>query len=108
MAQLKEVQQDLDNSSNEMDQSAPQSSSTVPSGNVETVSNVEINVKVEKEGIDRGGDRVSKVDLVERVEQASTDSGGSVAGTHPVSAVTDTAGVSEISNSVQLLSTRNE
>ena len=61
--------------------------------------NVEINVKVEKEGIDRGGDRVSKVDLVERVEQASTDSGSSVAGTHPVSAVTDTAGVSDIGSS---------
>ena len=39
-----------------------------------------------KKGIDRDGDGVIKVVLVERVEQASTDSGGSVAGTHPVSA----------------------
>ena len=98
LAQLKEVQQELDDSSNEMDQSAPCSSSTVPSSNVETVSNVDINVKVEK-GIDRDGDGVSKVVLVERVDQASTDSGGSVAGTHPVSAVTDTAGVSDIGSS---------
>ena len=75
LSQLKEVQQDLDDSSNEMDQSAPRSSSTVPSGNVETVSNVEINVKVEKEGVDRDGDRASKVDRVERVEQLSTNSG---------------------------------
>ena len=42
---------------------------------------------------------VKYIDLVERVEQASTDSGGSVAGTHPVSAVTDTAGVSDIGSS---------
>ena len=84
LAQLKKVQQDLDNSSNEMDQSAPRSSSTVPSSNVKTVGNIEINEKIEKEGIDRGGDGVSKVVLVEKVEQASTDSGDSVAGTHPV------------------------
>ena len=95
LAQLKEVQQDLDGSSNEMDQSAPRSSFTVPSSNVETVSNVEINVKIEKQGVDRDDDRASKeiqVGQVERVEPPSTDSGGSVAGTHPVSAVTDTAG----------------
>ena len=88
----------MDDSSDEMDESAPSSSSTVPSSNVETVSNVDINVKVEK-GIDRDGDGASKVVLVERVDQASTDSGGSVAGTHPVSAVTDTAGVSDIGSS---------
>ena len=48
LAQVKEVQQDLDGSSDEMDESALPSSSTVPSSNVETVSNVEINVKVKK------------------------------------------------------------
>ena len=46
LAQLKEVQQDLDDSSDEMNESAPPSSSTVLSINVETVSNVEISVKV--------------------------------------------------------------
>ena len=100
-AQLKEVQQDLDDSSDEMDQSTSPSSSNVPSSNVETVSNVEIDGKTEKEGVD--SDRASKemqVDQVERVEPLSTDSGGSVAGTHPVSAVTDTAGVSDIGSSV--------
>ena len=65
LAHLKEVQQELDNRSNEMDQSATLLlgtvvCSTVPSSNVETISNVDINVKVEK-GIDRDGDGVSKV-----------------------------------------------
>ena len=36
-----------------------------------------------------------QVDQVERVELLSTDSGASAAGTHPVSVVTDTAGVSD-------------
>ena len=35
LAQLKGVQQDLDDSSNEMDESTPPSSSTVPSSNFE-------------------------------------------------------------------------
>ena len=102
LAQLKEAQQDLDDSSDEIDESTLSSSSTVPSSNVETVSNVEINVKIKKQVVDRDDDRASKefqVGQVKRVEPPCTDSGGSVAGTHPVSAVTDTAGVSDIGSS---------
>ena len=43
--------------------------------------------------------QVDQVDQVERVNQNSTDSGGSAAGTSPFSAVTDTAGVSDIRSS---------
>ena len=105
LAQLKEVQQDLDDSSDEMDESAPPSSPKVPSINVATVSNVETVVKVEKEGVDGGEDRTSEVDQVGvvdhagRVEPLSTDSGGSAAGTYPVSVATDAAGVSGIGSS---------
>ena len=98
LAQLKGVQQDLHDSSDEMDESSP-SSSTAPNSNVETVSDVKINVKVEKEAVGRDGDRVSKEDQVERVEQTSADSESSVVGTHPVSAVADTAGVSGMGSS---------
>ena len=95
LAQLKEVLQDSDDSSDEMDESTT-SSSTVPS------SNVEIEVKTENKGVGRDDERASKemqVDQVERVEPLSTDSGGSVVGTHPVSAVADNAGVSDIGSS---------
>ena len=77
LAQLKEVQQDLDDSSHEMAQSTP-SSFTVSS------SNVKIEIKTENAGVD-------KVD-----ERVSIDSGGSAASTHPVSAIADIAGVGYI------------
>ena len=60
LAQLNEIQHDLDNSSDKMDEPTPPSSSTVRSSNVETFSNVKIYVKTEKEKVDSDGDRSSK------------------------------------------------
>ena len=102
LAQLKEVQQDLDDSSDEMAQSTP-SSFTVFSSNVEikeeTGSNVKIEIKTENAGVDKVDERVSKemqIDRVESLESLSIYSGGSAASTHPVSAIADIAGVGYI------------
>ena len=68
LAQLKRVQQDLEDSSDEMDESTPPSGSTVLS------SNVEIEVKTENEGVGKDDERANKemqVDQVERVESFS-------------------------------------